>query len=162
MRRSPAIWTFVVVLAAGCAHRESFTADPQPTTPPAADVPRALRSPTEMMIALEDVRGLYLPKRPALVYVDDAAFTDACQRNERARAWRPEGEDWPASGAAAAVDAAIRTACVMTIAFYDRSGDRVVIKRDTFERLRGGKQVEVVAHEFAHAIQAHALPPPPT
>lgn len=154
--------TLLIVVAAGCAHSESVTADPPPSTPPAADVPRALRSPTEMMIAIEDVRGLYLPKRPALVAVDDATFADACSRNERARALHPEDEGWRAiPGAAAAVDAAIRTACARTTAFYERSGDRVVIKSDTFAQLRGGKQVEVVAREFVHAIQAHALPPPP-
>lgn len=162
MHRSPASWTLVAVLAAGCAHREPVSANPQPVTSPAADVPPALRTPTEMMIALEDVRGLYLPKRPALDPVDDAAFAEACQRNERARAWhRADEVDWRASGAAAAVDAVIRTACVTTIAFYERSGDRVVLKRNTFEQLTGGNQVELVAREFVHAIQAHALPSPP-
>lgn len=127
-RRSLSI---LIVLAAGCAHRESVSADLPPSTPPAANVPRALRSPTDMMIALEDVRGLYLPKRPPLVALDDAAFVAACERNERALAWHAEDEaSWRASGAAAAADVAIHGFCAGSIAFYERSGDRVVIKRD--------------------------------
>lgn len=165
MPRSPTTWSLLAVLVAvvaGCAHQESVTTDSQPATPPPANLPRALRSPTDMMIALEDVRGLYLPKRPPLAAVDDAAFVDACERNERALAWHAEDEtEWRASGAAAAADVAIHGFCAASIAFYERSGDRVVIKRDRFALLKGDKQVELVARELVHAIQAHALPPPP-
>ncbi len=165
MRR--ALAGFVVVASAavvggpivGCAH--PVASAPSPSEPQAA-TGEPFRNATGMMIALEDVRGLYLPKRPPLVQLDDAAFDDACLRNQRAVAWHvgDEGE-WRASGRAAAAEASFRAECLMTVAFYERAGDRVVIKRDTFARLPRAKQGELVAHELVHAIQLHALPPPP-
>jgi hypothetical protein len=145
--------------ASGCAHPGVSPAPP--TTPPAATA-EPFGDPTGMMIALEDVRGIYLPKRPRLVPLDDAAYGEACLKNQHAVAWHIGQEaDWQASGRAEHAEAGFRSACLVSITFYERAGDRVVIRRDTFARLPRPKQVELVAHELVHALQAHALPPPP-
>jgi len=153
-------WLAAVACAAiGCAHPAASS--PSPAPPPAA-AGEPFGDPTGMMIALEDVRGIYLPKRPRMVPLDDAAFTEACLKNRRAVAWHVGDEaDWQASGRAGQAETSFRADCVVTVAFYERAGDRVVLRRDTFARLPQPKQVELVAHELVHALQVHALPPPP-
>src|SRR5262249_29150577 len=156
VRAARALLIVVACAAVGCAHA-SAPAPPEPQRPAAEPF-----NPTEMMIALEDVRGLYLPKRPRLAQLDDVAFADACMQMQRATSWHAgDDETWRTSGRAAAAEVTFRNLCQLTTAFYERSGDRVVIKRDTFARMPRGKQVELLVHELVHAIQAHALPQPP-
>ena len=88
------------------------------------------------MIALEDVRGIYLPKRPRMVPLDDAAFTEACLKNRRAVAWHVGDEaDWQASGRAGQAERSFRADCASSRS-RSTSAPAIasVLRRDTFAR----------------------------
>lgn len=116
-----------------------------------------------MLTEIAVVRGLQLSTTSKVQLFGDQEFGEACNAEQRAT-FRHGGDEseWRTSGRAAAVEAKQKEECDQIPAFFDSHQDRIVIRQSAFDGEGRARQLEVLAHELEHAVQAHALPPPPS